>query len=343
MHNVFTTLVAAATLASTVSAHGFLYGAGSLSSDTKGTVRDIAKISYQIDDLRNPTTSGNFCRGAAKGAVTPISLKNGQDFTVTIAFSNGAQHVGDCWVYIVDANDQSKSTQIAGPVQCAIAPTAQTTTSKGSGASSQCPGDLPNGLVTNDMCLNKWTFKVQNADKITCKDCVLRWVWHATHNSVTNPEVYENCADVTVSSSGGTSSGSDSAPGNIKLTTTRVVNNPSPKTTTTTYKPATRTTNAPAPATTTRTRHHYYRVVQKVVRKKKSSTTTSSHSATKIVKTQPEPTTSTSSPSSSKQMYCGSDKSTFYQRLPDGTTFLHACAPGTKCQETAQSIICGWP
>jgi hypothetical protein len=48
------------------------------------------------------------------------------------------------------------------------------------------------------MCLNTWSFKPVNVDKIFCTNCVLRWTWEAQHISSTNPEKYENCIDVTI-------------------------------------------------------------------------------------------------------------------------------------------------
>jgi hypothetical protein len=51
------------------------------------------------------------------------------------------------------------------------------------------------------MCLNTWTFKPINVDKIYCKKCVLRWTWDAHHISKDNPEKYENCIDVTINGS----------------------------------------------------------------------------------------------------------------------------------------------
>lgn len=353
MHIAIKLLALAATLTSTVSAHGFLYGPGSLSSGQEGTVRDIGKINYEIDSLRNPNSGGNFCRGAGKGAVTPISLSSGQDFTVTLALSNGAQHVGDCWVEIVDANDTSKKVQIAGPVQCALPPVAQGDTNKGSGADQQCGGKLPKNLVTNDMCLNTWTFKPQNVDQIKCKDCILRWTWHATHISTSNPEKYENCADVTVSIGG--SSGSGDSGGDDKEQEKPSDDQSEPTSTIVKAVPHIPTAAPSTPSTKPSTPRRY-RVIKKIIRHKKSSSGSGGSTHVKVdtsdtkASTPSTPATDNSNDGSSgsgsrcseRQMFCGSDPTTFEQCLPDGKTYVHSCAPGTVCKETAASIICDY-
>ena len=51
------------------------------------------------------------------------------------------------------------------------------------------------------MCLSTWNFQPMNVDKITCKKCVLRWTWEGHHISASNPEMFENCIDVTINQS----------------------------------------------------------------------------------------------------------------------------------------------
>jgi hypothetical protein len=60
------------------------------------------------------------------------------------------------------------------------------------------------------MCLNTWSFKPVNVDKISCTNCVLRWTWEGQHISSTNPEMFENCIDVTINPDSSSNSG-DSA------------------------------------------------------------------------------------------------------------------------------------
>ncbi|KAI9094681.1 hypothetical protein DFS34DRAFT_628687 [Phlyctochytrium arcticum] len=200
-------------LASTVAAHGFIVGPGVIGPGQEGSVRNYKKINIDIDSLRNPVGRGNssICRGAPASAPVPITLNNGQDFTVTLAMSTGAAHIGPCSIEVRDADNLSAPgaviTNLWSKNGCAVPPhnTAYTGNDKSS-ASGQCPGKQPKGLVTNDMCLSTWTFKVENADKIKCNRCVLRWYWEGWHmGGPGNPEVYENCIDVTISGKGGES------------------------------------------------------------------------------------------------------------------------------------------
>ena len=178
--------------ANSVNSHGFLFYPGSLPDpSTPGAIRNIGVIDHEIDSIRNPMSSPKLCRGASKGKVTEIRLDGNSDFTITMAISNGAQHIGPCWVEIIDANNITDSVEIAsvnGQRGCVVKPIAAFETDKGSPASNQCPGKVPAGLVTNDMCLTTWTFKPTNVDKIKCIECILRWKWDAQHISETNPE-----------------------------------------------------------------------------------------------------------------------------------------------------------
>ena len=134
--------------------HGTLFYAGDIpSSDTKGIVRDIELIDRQIDSLRNPIFSTSLCRNAAPKAPISVRLSSNEDFTVTIAFSIGAQHIGPCSIEILDADNLSKpGIEIASAPSesgCAVPPIAQFNTDKASPASRQCPGKVPAGLVTD--------------------------------------------------------------------------------------------------------------------------------------------------------------------------------------------------
>jgi hypothetical protein len=56
------------------------------------------------------------------------------------------------------------------------------------------------------MCLNTWSFKPVNVDKISCTNCVLRWTWEGQHISY-SPEMFENCIDVTINPDSSSNSG----------------------------------------------------------------------------------------------------------------------------------------
>ncbi|KAI8907981.1 hypothetical protein EDD86DRAFT_247935 [Gorgonomyces haynaldii] len=190
---------------SSVSAHGFMVDIQPIRDISQPAVYNYDAISNNIDSLRSPSGNGPLCRGQRGTKSRNLNLVNGQPMTVTSAFSIGAQHIGPCQIEIMQRNKPSTAVVIAQG-DCARPPAeggklAQTSTYKTSGADAQCPGRIPPNLVTNDMCLNEWTFEVQNADRVRCTDCVLRWTWTAQHISVYEPEFYENCLDVTLSTS----------------------------------------------------------------------------------------------------------------------------------------------
>jgi len=182
-----------------VQSHGFLVHPGPLNDALLSHgVRNYNSINNNIDSLREPSTV--FCRNAERGPTTKIQLVNGQEFSVTQAFSIGAYHIGECTVEIFDQKNHSNIIEIAGDdTQCARTPVAQFNHITITTATNLCPNNIPTNLITNDMCLNEWTFIVKNADKITCTDCVLRWTWVGRH--ISPPDFYENCADVQITSS----------------------------------------------------------------------------------------------------------------------------------------------
>ncbi|KAJ3412194.1 hypothetical protein HDV05_001104 [Chytridiales sp. JEL 0842] len=190
------------TFPSATQPHGLLYSPNGFGGPGAGSTRQYERISYFIDSLRNPVIGSNFCRGtSANTKYVPVTVpRTGGFHTITLAYSIDAMHVGPCWVEIIDPVTR-KSWQIgsvAGPRGCAQFPVAQPgpQTHRRTPASAQCPNRIPRGLVTDDMCLSQWTFRLKNVDQITCSRCVMRWVWHATHISTTNPEKYENCVDI---------------------------------------------------------------------------------------------------------------------------------------------------
>jgi hypothetical protein len=144
------TLLVLALSSTQVLGHGFLYFPGAADSSVRGAIRNYNAIDHNIDSLRNPLQGASLCRGAASGPKTPISLSADKDFTVTMAFSVGAQHIGPCSVEILDAkNPSAPGIQIGSVNGCATRPIAAFETDKSGPASRQCPGKLPSGLVTD--------------------------------------------------------------------------------------------------------------------------------------------------------------------------------------------------
>lgn len=124
-----------------------------------------------------------FCRGCEKASFKVDDLKSpnkgGQmcrgepagkvtnvGHSVTLEFNITAPHVGECDVFILDSN-------LANPVKAA-----NKTGCAAPGAAKTWPITIPNNI---------------NGQK------VLRWVWTATHTNP--PELYEQCADINISSS----------------------------------------------------------------------------------------------------------------------------------------------
>ncbi|EGF81896.1 expressed protein [Batrachochytrium dendrobatidis JAM81] len=323
-----------------VAAHGFLAHPGNLKDAfSKHAVRNYDAIDNNIDSLRSPIKSDSpVCRGAAKGPVTDIRLENGKSFTITIAFSIGAQHIGPCGVEILDENLEN-AVQIAhvdGPGGCAQKPLSQFATDKSSPASSQCPNNIPTKLVTDDMCLSEWTFVVSNVEKIKCTNCVMRWTWSGQHISVTNPEKYETCADVRISSSGAPST---DTPDPAATTTDPVVTTIDSTTTTTssTVSSAPRKTLSPK---------------KRPTKKTKSSTQLPTKNTSAPAETSnPQPSGLTAgvaecnkmSDKCSFQMACTADKQGFFAcfaKESNRAPIRMDCAPGTTCKQNGQFISC---
>ncbi|RKP25328.1 hypothetical protein SYNPS1DRAFT_28936 [Syncephalis pseudoplumigaleata] len=152
----------ALTTVSSVQGHGFL---------TYPVPRGIEKMSYQIDDIKNPNTKG-ICRGETKpGKINKLSG------SVTLKFNIFANHIGPCTVSILDEN-MSELATIATKDGCA--------------ASKPAP---------------PWTVNIPA--KFTGRK-ILRWHWKATHLGEGNAEHFEQCADIDLGGGGGGGDGSDS-------------------------------------------------------------------------------------------------------------------------------------
>ncbi|KAJ3291828.1 hypothetical protein HDU76_007222, partial [Blyttiomyces sp. JEL0837] len=191
--------------------HGTLISPNGLGSPGMYMVRNYDKIATNIDALRSSLISNtglNVCRNAPVSSqrANVVFGPSGSTHTITMAFSVGAMHVGPCSVEIIDpaTGIHTEITSIAGPQGCARpGPSVQPNidTDKSAPASVQCPGRIPQGLRTDDMCMYTWTFVLKNVEKIACKKCVLRWMWEATHLSPS--EFFETCSDINLTINGG--------------------------------------------------------------------------------------------------------------------------------------------
>jgi Tfp pilus assembly protein PilF len=94
-------------------------------------------------------------------------------------YGDGANHVGLCQVFLLDPKDPAHKVKIGEMMDC---------------ARSDHPGPGRKGEdLTGHM-----TVTVPSAVPCDPTHCVLQWAWIATHRSVTRPEYYDNCADLTI-------------------------------------------------------------------------------------------------------------------------------------------------
>ena len=102
----------------------------------------------------------------------PLKLK----FT----FPDGANHVGLCQVFLLDPEHPAQKVEIGEMMDCAR--------SDHPGPGHKGDPDIPGHM----------TVTIPSAVPCDPAHCVLQWVWIATHLSITQPELYDNCADLTI-------------------------------------------------------------------------------------------------------------------------------------------------
>jgi Flp pilus assembly protein TadD len=95
-------------------------------------------------------------------------------------FPDGANHVGLCQVFILDPEHPAQKVEIGEMMDCAR--------SDHPGPGHKGDPDIPGHM----------TVTIPSAVPCDPAHCVLQWVWIATHRSITRPELYDNCADVTI-------------------------------------------------------------------------------------------------------------------------------------------------
>jgi hypothetical protein len=94
-------------------------------------------------------------------------------------YGDGANHVGLCQVFLLDPKDPAHKIEIGEMMDC---------------ARSDHPGP---GHKGEDL-VGHMTVTVPATVPCDPIHCVLQWTWIATHRSVTRPEYYDNCADLTI-------------------------------------------------------------------------------------------------------------------------------------------------
>jgi hypothetical protein len=99
--------------------------------------------------------------------------------TLRFLFGDGANHVGLCRVYLLDPAHPAQKAEIGEMMDC---------------ARSEHPGPGRKGEdITGHM-----TVTIPAAVPCDPNHCVLQWEWIATHRSITRPEYYDECVDLTI-------------------------------------------------------------------------------------------------------------------------------------------------
>jgi Flp pilus assembly protein TadD len=102
----------------------------------------------------------------------PLQLK--------FVFPDGANHVGPCQAFLLDPEHPAQKVQIGEMMDCAR-------------SDHPGPGHKGDPNIPGHMMVT-----IPSAVPCDPAHCVLQWVWIATHRSITRPEYYNDCADLTI-------------------------------------------------------------------------------------------------------------------------------------------------
>jgi Flp pilus assembly protein TadD len=102
----------------------------------------------------------------------PLQLK--------FVFPDGANHVGPCQAFLLDPEHPAQKVQIGAMMDCAR-------------SDHPGPGHKGDPNIPGHMMVT-----IPSAVPCDPAHCVLQWVWIATHRSITRPEYYNDCADLTI-------------------------------------------------------------------------------------------------------------------------------------------------
>jgi Tfp pilus assembly protein PilF len=157
----------------TVEGHGYMSEPRSRAMDhLKGDVRGwpIAGVSprFRREDCLDLPVNKQFT------VIQPGPLQ------LKFVFSDGANHVGPCQAFLLDSEHPAQKLQIGEMMDCAR--------SDHPGPGHKKDSDIPGHM----------TVTIPSAVPCDPAHCVLQWVWIATHRSITRPEYYDNCADLTI-------------------------------------------------------------------------------------------------------------------------------------------------
>ncbi|RKP22167.1 hypothetical protein ROZALSC1DRAFT_19921 [Rozella allomycis CSF55] len=145
-------------------------------------IRGAHKTYIDIDSLRNPIPSNRFgrCRFGKPSPRTTI-LHEGP---LNVALDISAPHIGPCFMFLCN-QDLTVHKLIAKKENCAA------------------PNDPDVDYSHKDPIIQSykyhWHIDLPHGRDLGCQDrCVLRFEWRGEQNSVIFPELYENCADISI-------------------------------------------------------------------------------------------------------------------------------------------------
>lgn len=157
----------------TVEGHGYMSEPRSRAVDNlKGDIRGWpiagAPLRYTRADCLDLPVNKHFT------IVQPGPLK------LKFVFTDGANHVGLCQAFLLDPEHPAQKVQIGEMMDCAR--------SDHPGPGHKKDPDIPGHMMVT----------IPSAVPCDPAHCVLQWMWIATHRSITRPEYYDNCADLTI-------------------------------------------------------------------------------------------------------------------------------------------------
>jgi hypothetical protein len=156
----------------TAEGHGFMTEPRPRSADyMKGDIRGWPIAGAPPRFTRRPCLDMPVSRRFIEVLPGPLQLR--------FFFGDGANHVGPCRVFLLDPMHPAQKVEIGEMMDC---------------ARSEHLGPGRKGEdITGHMT-------VTVPAKVPCDPthCVLQWEWIATHRSVTRPEYYDECVDLTI-------------------------------------------------------------------------------------------------------------------------------------------------
>ena len=156
----------------TAAAHGFMTEPRTRAADhLKGDIKGWPIAGAPPRLTRRPCLEMPVSRRFAEVRPGPLQLR--------FFFGDGANHVGLCRVFLLDPGHPAQKAEIGEMMDCAR-------------SDHRGPGRKGED-ITGHM-----TVTIPATVPCDPAHCVLQWEWIATHISVTRPEYYDDCVDLTI-------------------------------------------------------------------------------------------------------------------------------------------------